>query len=117
MQKAQHVTGTELSAALSKLAKDDDEYYRHKGWFSCDATCQKFKERRDRSEARVHQVSAERDAIVKEARQAVGVWSIYSVADVRAAFWRAWESGKSIAARWTMYDALFMAIPGRREEG
>ena len=33
------------------------------------------------------------------------MWSVYSVRDVRDAFWRAWESGKTLASRWTMCAA------------
>merc|ERR1712093_139937 len=91
--------------------------YNSKGWFSCDAVCVQKKEARDIAERRVQQVRDKRDAIISDARQQVGVWSIYSVKDVRAAFWRAWESGKALAARWTMFDAMFMMVGSRREEG
>merc|ERR1719238_383382 len=77
-----------------------------------------MKAKRDAAEMRVKMVQQKRDDIVSEARQKVGVWSVYSVKDVRDAFWRAWENGKNMASRWTMYDAMFMMIGGsRREEG
>jgi hypothetical protein len=119
MEKASHVTGTELQKAEQAFRRADEEYYNAKGWFwSCDYNCEQKKAKRNVAEERVLMVKQKRDAIVSEARQKVGVWSVYCVQDVRNAFWRAWENGKDMASRWTMYDAMFMAIGGsRREEG
>jgi hypothetical protein len=119
MEKAAHVTGQELQKAQQQFKRADDEYYNAKGWFwQCDYTCQQKKAKRDVAEERVKMVIQKRDAIVSEARQKVGVWSVYSVRDVRDAFWRAWENGKATASRMTMYDAMFAMMGGsRREEG
>jgi hypothetical protein len=119
MEHADHVTGGELREAVQKFQQADGAYYNAKGWFwSCDSNCQQKKSKRDVAEERVKMVQQKRDAIVSEARQKVGVWSVYSVKDVRDCFWRAWENGKNMAKRWTMYDAMFLAFSGsRREEG
>merc|ERR1712118_56328 len=119
MERARHVTGKELQEAEQTFRKADDAYYNAKGWFwSCDYNCQQKKAKRDIAEQRVMMVKQKRDDIVSEARQKVGVWSVYSVRDVRDAFWRAWESGKASASRMTMYDGMFMMMGGRgRDDG
>jgi len=119
MAHASHVTSEELAKAEANLARADHAYYNSKGWFfSCDANCNQKYEARNRASERVQMVKKKRDDIISEARQQVGVWSVYSVRDVRAAFWRAWQSGKDLASRWTMYDAFFMAVGGRnRDDG
>merc|ERR1719388_158171 len=64
----------------------------------------------------VDRIKQKHDKFLTDARKEVGIWSTFGIKDVRASFWSAWESGKAMAARWTMMDALFMALPGRREE-
>lgn len=117
LSQAQEVDRKDLTKALNNLQKAEDLYYQNKGWFwSCDARCQKFKDKADMARAEVERVQAHRDAIMKEARQEVGIWSVYGVQDVRNAFWGAWKSGKDWAARYTMYDAFFMMMGSSREE-
>ncbi|CAD7957281.1 unnamed protein product [Amoebophrya sp. A25] len=116
MSHAHHVTDRELGQARRLFKEADQRYYNAKGWFwSCDANCQKMLSRRDLAQARLLEVESKRDNLIKEARQTVGIWSTIGVQEVRERFWGAWEQGKETAKRWTMMDAIFMALPGDRE--
>ncbi|CAD7926316.1 unnamed protein product [Amoebophrya sp. A120] len=116
MSHAHHVTDRELSQARRLFREADQRYYNAKGWFwSCDATCQKMLTKRDLAQAQLYEVETKRDGLIREARQTVGIWSTIGVQEVRERFWHAWEQGKETAKRWTMMDALFMALPGDRE--
>jgi len=55
----------------------------------------------------------ERDALVSEAKGAVGIWSTYGVEEVRDRFWKAYESGKDFAKRMTWWDVIFGIGGGR----
>ena len=57
----------------------------------------------------------ERDALVSEAKQSVGLWSEYGLTDARDAFWSDYQWGKDFAKRMTFWDFIF-ATRGRDEE-
>lgn len=117
LEHAEEVDRQELGKALGNLRKAEDRYNNAKGWFwSCDEHCQKAKDKMEMAQANVARVQKKRDSILNEARREVGIWSVFGVRDVRNSFWSAWQSGKDWAARWTMYDAFFMMMPGRKEE-
>lgn len=116
LSHAQEVERGELSKVLREMNNAESRYYNAKGWFwSCDDRCQKMKDKFDMARGEVERVTAKRDKIMKEARKEVGIWSVFGVKDVRDAFWRAWQSGKDFAARYTMMDAMFMMIGGKEE--
>ncbi len=52
---------------------------------------------------------------MRDANEAVGVWSVYGVEEARALFWRSVEGGKSFAKRQTMFDMFFSFTMGRDE--
>lgn len=117
LEHAEEVDRQELGKALGNLRKAEERHYNAKGWFwSCDERCQKAKDKMEMAQANVARVQKKRDSILNEARREVGIWSVFGVRDVRNSFWSAWQSGKDWAARWTMYDAFFMMMPGRKEE-
>lgn len=117
LSQAEEVDKQELGKALSHLSQAQDRYYNAKGWFwSCDDRCQKAHDKVQMAEQNVQRIQKKRDEIMTEARREVGIWSVFGVKDVRASFWRAWQSGKDFAKRMTMYDAFFMMMPGGREE-
>mmetsp|Transcript_42792 Transcript_42792/g.122042 ORF Transcript_42792/g.122042 Transcript_42792/m.122042 type:complete len:299 (-) Transcript_42792:214-1110(-) len=117
LRHAEEVDREELAKALRGLEKADERYRRKQGWFwSCDDACQKAKDKVDMARAEVNRVKDKRDKIMTEARREVGIWSVFGVRDVRSSFWEAWKSGKDFATRYTMMDAMFMMLPGGREE-
>lgn len=116
LQHAEEVDAKEFNRAIKDYQRHEERYRSLKGWFSCDDACQKAKDKMDMAKGEVNRVQKKRDAIITEARQEVGIWSVFGVQDVRDSFWSAWKSGKDFAARYTMMDAMFMMMPGSREE-
>lgn len=117
LSHAEEVDRRELSKALRALHKKEDKYHNAKGWFwSCDDRCQKALDEVNMARAEVDRVQRKKEQIMRDARKEVGIWSVFGVRDVRNSFWAAWKSGKDFAARYTMMDALFMMMPGGREE-
>lgn len=55
-------------------------------------------------------------ALVSDAKAAMGVWSEHGLMETRRLFWDSYESGKVFARRQTFYDAVFAVIYGRTEE-
>jgi len=115
LRAAEKVDRKELNEAMIEMSHAERRYYNSKGWFSCDRTCERNRDSYNMATSRMQQVKGKRDQIMSEARSEVGIWSTFGVAEVRAAFWSAWQSGKDWAARVTMYDAIFMAVGGRDE--
>mmetsp|Transcript_27052 Transcript_27052/g.62533 ORF Transcript_27052/g.62533 Transcript_27052/m.62533 type:complete len:296 (+) Transcript_27052:77-964(+) len=99
-----------------KMQEREREYRNAKGWFfSCDAKCTQAYDRYQIATEEYALALQKRDALLKEARQEVGIWSTIGVSDVRKAFWSAWQSGKDTAARLTMYDVVFAAMRSNEE--
>mmetsp|Transcript_56877 Transcript_56877/g.123040 ORF Transcript_56877/g.123040 Transcript_56877/m.123040 type:complete len:297 (+) Transcript_56877:53-943(+) len=117
LDHAESVGSDELNKALRSVQRADEKYYNAKGWFwSCNDKCQKAYDQLNMAKAEAKRIQGKRDKIVNEARKEVGIWSTFGVKEVRDSFWRAWQSGKDFAARYTMMDAFFMMMPGGREE-
>mmetsp|Transcript_73947 Transcript_73947/g.154121 ORF Transcript_73947/g.154121 Transcript_73947/m.154121 type:complete len:293 (+) Transcript_73947:87-965(+) len=115
-QQAQEVESGEYASALRNFRRAEDAYYNAKGWFSCDAKCQRAKDKMAFAQQEVDRVAAKRDSFMTEARREVGIWSVYGVKEIREVFWGAWQSGKDMAARWTMWDAMFAMFRSREED-
>jgi len=117
LKMAEDVDRNELDKAMRHLKDAEDRHYKLKGWFwSCDDRCAKAKDKADMARSDMMRVQKKRDQIMTDARREVGIWSTFGVQDVRDSFWRAWKAGKDMAARYTMMDAMFMAIGGSSRE-
>eukprot|EP00444_Apocalathium_aciculiferum_P009521 CAMPEP_0183387120 /NCGR_PEP_ID=MMETSP0370-20130417/2919_1 /TAXON_ID=268820 /ORGANISM="Peridinium aciculiferum, Strain PAER-2" /LENGTH=319 /DNA_ID=CAMNT_0025565611 /DNA_START=92 /DNA_END=1049 /DNA_ORIENTATION=+ len=113
---AQEVDQKELSKALANLRRAEDKHYSVKGWFwSCDDRCMAAKDKVAMAQSEVARVQEKRDMFLREARREVGIWSVFGIRDIRSSFWRAWQAGKDMAARWTMFDAMFVMFNSREE--
>lgn len=101
-----------------QLHHANDMYYQHRGWFSCNDVCQKYRiEVRDLTEAyKIKQ--AEYNAFTADAKQKLGVFSEFGVGETRDLFWTRFGQGKSFAARQSKWDALLggMRAMGRNEK-
>merc|ERR1712195_107901 len=66
------------------------------------------------------QLNGERMALVREAKNAVGLWSEYGIGETRVVFWKAVDEGKAFAKRMSWWDAMFLGagamFGGRRGE-
>lgn len=116
LKHADDVTRSELLESYSNLQKAEQRHYQLKGWFwSCDGKCQKALDKVNMARDEVDRIEKKRQQLITEARQEVGIWSTFGVQDVRNGFWSAWKSGKDMASRWTMMDAMFMMFGGKEE--
>merc|ERR1719502_1812261 len=70
----------------------------------------------DAAQAELRLRVQERDAIESEAKAQVGLWSAYGIEQVRATWWKAYQSGKDFAKRMTFWDVMFGVGGGRRDE-
>ena len=61
------------------------------------------------------QALQERNAIISEAKGAVGIWSTHGVEEVRDRFWKAYQSGKDMAKRMSWWDVV-LGVGGNRDE-
>lgn len=84
-------------------------------FWSCDAKCQRAYDKYTMAREEADRVQQKVDRIMKDARREVGIWSVFGVQEVRDRFWAAWQSGKDLAMRYTMFDAIFMAFGGKEE--
>jgi len=120
LEQAQRTGSRDLVQARADSNNSYNKFYNAKSWAiwnNCpDAHCQRLKERYELAAARVTELEGRLDEQVRGARQQVGIWSTVGVGEVRGAFWKAWNDGCETAKRWTMMDAVMMAItPGERE--
>ncbi|KAL7688110.1 hypothetical protein Plhal304r1_c020g0072341 [Plasmopara halstedii] len=63
--------------------------------------------------ARTEQIREEK---MKKARNFVGLWSDFGMADVRARFWSAFEKGKIFAQQQTFYHMIMRVLASRDED-
>ncbi|CAJ1377172.1 unnamed protein product [Effrenium voratum] len=116
VRDAQKVRDSELSKALHALDRAERTYYNSKGWFwQCDQRCMQNYDKYQMAKEDTDRVQRKVDKIMQDARQEVGIWSSFGVQEVRGKFWAAWQSGKDLAMRYTMMDAVFMMIGGKEE--
>lgn len=112
-----------IRAAMIAAADAEDEMAQYKVWFwrfrpDYKAQVERFQPEYDAVHTKLTAVMAERDEIMKEARQVVGIWSEYGVEEAREKFWENVERGKASAKRMTYWDTMFMAIGTMgRDEG
>jgi ABC-type multidrug transport system fused ATPase/permease subunit len=102
-----------------ELAKAEEAAYRARGWFSCDATCQRLERQAQRIREELAEMETRREQGLKEAKREIGLWSrIGGVGEMRELFWNAWDRGTATAQRMTAYDAISIALFGgsKRDE-
>lgn len=110
MTHAGEVTSADMLHLSRELRQAQDLYYQHKGWFTCDLECIKYRDHMNLLQQELGIVKLQRDNLMLQARSDVGPWSVYGIADLRKAFWEAWAHGKEAARRMTMFDAVFIGL-------
>ena len=110
MMQAATVTANDMTVAMEAVRYADSKYYRSKGWFSCDPICTRNYQQLLVAQERLELIRVKRDLLEVEAKSVVGPWSVFGVAELRKAFWSAWEHGKEAARRMTMFDAIFIGL-------
>jgi len=96
----------------------EEEYYRSKGWFSCDAYCMEKYNRMLEAESTYKKIKAVNEAQLSKAKAEVGVFSEYGVQEARDLFWGIFAKGKGFSQKSSWYDLIFMGIDsmGRDEQ-
>lgn len=102
--------------AFYDLKSSEERYYAHKGWFSCDEACQRYKRTMDAHAAVYEAALRDEAAIVRDAKQSVGIFSEYGVQETRDMFWGVFAGGKDFAKRQSMWDMLFMGLRWGRDD-
>lgn len=85
-------------------------YYSSRGWFSCDAVCQRRKSEVERLSAELRAAEEASFATVRRAKGRMGLFSSFGVEEARDLFWTRFAQGRSFAARQSRWDALFLGI-------
>lgn len=102
--------------AFYELRTAEEQYHYHKGWFSCDAQCQRWKMKVDAASAVYQAAVREEELIVQDAKSQVGIFSEYGVQETRDMFWGIFAGGKDFAKRQSMWDMLFMGLRWGRDD-
>lgn len=109
-QKLDTLDNESLNKAAYDLERSYNNYYRSKGWFSCDPICQENKLVFEESEKLYNSLKQAEDAKLSEAKSVMGLFSEYGVEETRNMFWGKFAQGKGFAQRQTKFDALFLGI-------
>ncbi|KAI8108977.1 hypothetical protein M9435_005394 [Picochlorum sp. BPE23] len=113
-----HKVEDRLAAAERSYLEADMRARRHKVWFwrFRPEYREKVKahdpEIRD-AKTRVRALQQERDAMLKEAKSNLGIWSDAGIEESRKMLWTSFDSGKVFAQRQTFWDSLFTILRAR----
>lgn len=93
-------------AAASAYHHANNNYYHAKGWISCDAHCQHYKQIAERKKREWDEIRAEGNARMSDAKNVAGLFSEVGVGEVTDSFWEYFAGGKRFAKRQSMWDAM-----------
>lgn len=109
-QELQKLDTEGLDNAFFDMQRTYHDYYRSKGWFTCNSNCQVRKEIYESSKRFYENMKREEDSKLAVAKSKLGIFSEYGVEEARSLFWQRFAQGKGLAMRQTKYDAIFMGI-------
>lgn len=69
-----------------------------------------------KAKERVNAISQKRNAILREAKAALGLWSDAGLEETRSLLWNSFDSGKVFAQRQTFWDTLFNILDSRDKD-
>lgn len=99
-----------LMTAQENVWNADRAYYASKGWFSCDAACNRNYNRLKKAQRILDEIKAQDAAVVAEAKSKIGIYSDVAVQETRDLFWSTFSKGKAFAKRSSWYDMIFMSL-------
>lgn len=85
-----------IDRAALKAERLSSVYYRSKGWFTCDPSCQLNKAAMQEAISYHRVVLGEENAKISEAKSKVGIFSDYGVSETRNLFWERFGQGKKL---------------------
>jgi hypothetical protein len=92
--------------ASVRYAEAVSAYRATKGWFSCDALCQRNKKKMEHASKVLNDIRQEGYARMSDAKNVAGLFSEIGVGEVKDSFWQYFTAGKSFAKRQSMWDIL-----------
>jgi hypothetical protein len=101
---------------IAQLHIAENDYYRSKGWFTCDAFCLQRREVFDKLSLKHKELKNELDSVVRDAKGALGLFSSFGVDETRDLFWTRFSQGKAFATRQSKWDALFIGLSAMRRD-
>lgn len=116
---AEHVPG--YHQALDDLNYEQAHVDEAKVWFwrfrsEHRARVNKREEKKSVALARFTAKQNEKNALVSQAKAAVGIWSPYGIEETKAQFWQTFQEGKDMGKRMTFYDMFFSMFQSNRDE-
>eukprot|EP00808_Paulinella_micropora_P022433 g31028.t1 len=112
----QQVDHEALLKLEEKSLQAQAEYWKHRGWFSCDQACEEAKQISEAADREFAAATLKVHSQLSAAKAEVGVWSTYGVGEVRDLFWKRFSQGQGFAKRQSMWDAIFMGMSMGRDE-
>lgn len=120
MDRARKEFGADQSLAEQKVYDYTMKANNAYGWFLGPeerARYDRLLGRQHKAEQELRSIVAKRTAMENEARSKVGLWSEYGITAVRDKFWSMVSEGTGFAKRASWWDAFFLVLSGRTEEG
>ena len=101
----------EIEESFYKMRESEAIYRQSQGWFwACDKACQLNKKDFEAHKKTFETFKGKQQEKLRDAKQAVGIFSKYGVENTRYLFNDQFSRGKRFAKRQTQWDALFMGI-------
>jgi hypothetical protein len=102
--------------AHAQMWQSKQQYESARGWFSCDANCQRLQNRFKQHELNFNNLKLQEAAVTKAAKSKLGIMSEYGVQETRDLFWGTFAGGKNFAKRQSMWDLLFTGLRWGKDE-
>jgi hypothetical protein len=87
-----------------------NQYYRSKGWFTCNDRCQEHWKNYQSLKKEFENVKKEEAKQTAYAKSKLGIFSEYGVDETKQLFWKKFVAGKEFAKRQSTFDMIFLAI-------
>lgn len=101
----------EIESIWEQARRSESDYRRSQGWFwQCNQVCQGYKAIYLSDKQQLDEIRSVERGLLMDAKQAVGVFSEYGVADTRYLYNEMFNRGQRFAKRQSMWDAVFMGM-------
>lgn len=90
-----------------QLLNKNIQYRQVKGWFSCNAECQVVQSSMNELKQELNEVKSSEESIKSQALSHLGLFSKYSVKNLRSMFFAKFNAGKEAALNRSWWDLIF----------
>eukprot|EP00919_Chromeraceae_sp_WS-2016_P038149 GHVR01091116.1.p1 GENE.GHVR01091116.1~~GHVR01091116.1.p1 ORF type:complete len:236 (-),score=42.79 GHVR01091116.1:75-782(-) len=106
LQEASDYEMTTVSVAVEDMNTSYMNYYRRKGWFTCDSVCMTEYNKYIPAKSKVDGMRMHMDGMTRQGRHAVGIWSKFGVTESKTAFKNTVNDGWETTKRMTLFDVV-----------